>query len=106
MLVLLFVTPWNVACQAPLSTEFSRQEYWSGFPSPTPGDLLQPRMEPESAALAGGFFTTEPPGKPHAVISQGNLILPKGKEYFYVNKVLTNLLARDELICFLLPKHY
>ena len=46
--------------------EFSRQEYWSGLPPPTPGDLPHPRMELESAALAGRFFTTEPPGKPHA----------------------------------------
>ena len=43
---------------------FSRQEYWSGFPFPSPGDLLYPGIEPESPALAGGFFTTEPPGKP------------------------------------------
>ena len=51
-----FVTPWTVACQAPLSMEFSRQEYWSGLPSPTPGDLPDPGMEPESPAsppLAG-----------------------------------------------------
>ena len=59
--VWLFATPWIVACQAPLSTEFSRQEYWSGLPSP-PGDL--PNLEIESAsltslALAGRFFTTD-----------------------------------------------
>ena len=56
------VTPWTVAHQAPLSTEFSRQEYWSGFP--LPGDLLNPGMELVSPALASGFFATEPPGKP------------------------------------------
>ena len=63
--VQLFVTPWTVAQQAPLSKGFSRQEYWSGLP--TPGDLPDPRIEPMSpaaSALAGGFFTTEPPGKP------------------------------------------
>ena len=59
-----FATPWTVAHQAPLSTEFSRQEYWSGFLFPSPGDLLNPGMELMSPALASGFFATEPPGKP------------------------------------------
>ena len=54
--------PWTVVCQAPLSTEFSRQEYWSGLPFPTPGDLPDPGIEPECPTLAGGFFTTEPSG--------------------------------------------
>ena len=52
--------------QAPLSVGFFRQEYWSGLPFPTPGDLPNPGMEPVSLAtpaLAGGFFATEPPGK-------------------------------------------
>ena len=52
--------PWTVAHQAPLSMGFSRQEYWSGLPFPSPGDLPDPGIKPESAALAGGFFTTEP----------------------------------------------
>ena len=58
---------WTVACQAPLSVGFFRQEYWSGLPFPSPGDLPDPGVEPQSPALAGGFFTTEPPGKtyPH-----------------------------------------
>ena len=46
---------------------FSRQEYWSGLPFPSLGDLPDPGIEPVSPALAGGFFTTEPPGKPHDV---------------------------------------
>ena len=58
-------TPWTVARQAPLSMEFSRQEYWSGFPFPSPGDLSTPGIEPGSPALAGTFSTAEPPGKPH-----------------------------------------
>ena len=60
--VRLFVTPWTVAHQAPLSTEFSRQEYWNQLPFPPPGDFPDPGIEPESPmppALAGGFFTTE-----------------------------------------------
>ena len=66
-LVRLFVTPWIVARQAPLSKGFSRQEYWSGLPFPPPSDLPDPgikTMSPASPALAGGFFTTETPGKP------------------------------------------
>ena len=45
---LIFVTSWTVACQAPLFREFFRQEYWSGLPFTTPGDLLDPGMEPTS----------------------------------------------------------
>ena len=57
----IFVTPWTVAHQAPLSVGFSRQEYWSGLPCPPPGDLPDPGMEPGSLmspASASGFFTT------------------------------------------------
>ena len=63
--VRLFATPWTVACQLPLSTGCSRQEYWSGLPFPPPGDLPKTGIEfmcPASPALAGRFFTTEPPG--------------------------------------------
>ena len=49
--------PWTIAHQPPLSTEFPRQEYWSGLPLPSPGDIPHPGMEPMSPALAGGFFT-------------------------------------------------
>ena len=60
-------TPWTVAHQAPLCTGFSRQEYWSGLACPCPADLPDPGTEPESPALAGGVFTTEPLGKPHMI---------------------------------------
>ena len=50
----LFVTPWTVALQAPLPMGFPRQEYWSGSPFPSPGDLPDPGIEPVSPALAGG----------------------------------------------------
>ena len=56
--------PMAVACQAPLSMGFSRQGYWSELPFPSPGELPDPGIQPESPALAGGFFTTGPPGKP------------------------------------------
>ena len=55
--------PWSIAHYTPLSMEFFRQEYWNGFPFPTRGDLPDPRIKLASPALAGGFFTTEPPGK-------------------------------------------
>ena len=58
------VTPWTVALLAPLSMGFLRQEYWSGLPFPTSGDLSNSGTEPESPALAGRFFATEPPSKP------------------------------------------
>ena len=59
--VQLLVTPWTVACQAPLSMGFSRQEYWKGLPCPPSGNLPNPGIESvsfRSPALAGGFFTT------------------------------------------------
>ena len=58
-----FAILWTVACQAPLSMRFPQQEYWSGLPFPSPGDLPDPGIEPMSLALLGGFFTTESPGK-------------------------------------------
>ena len=71
--VRLFATAWSVARQALLSMGFIRQEYWSGLPCPPPGDLPNPGVEPESPvspALAGGLFTTEPPGKPPFVCGE------------------------------------
>ena len=61
--VRLFVTPWTVAYKAPLSMEFSRQEYWSGLPFPSPGDLPDPGIEPWSPALQTDTLPSEPPGK-------------------------------------------
>ena len=75
--VRLCVTPWAVAHQAPPSMGFPRQEYWSGFPFPPPGHLPNPGVEPMSPgalALAGRFFTTEPPGEPtHLTTGQSKL---------------------------------
>ena len=61
-----FVTLWTVAQRAPLSLGFPRQEYWNRLPFPPPGDLPNPGIKPGSLvspALAGGFFTAEPPGR-------------------------------------------
>ena len=57
-------TLWTVVHQAPLSMEFSRQEYWSGLPFPSPGDLPDPGNEPGSPTLEAGTLTSESPGKP------------------------------------------
>ena len=57
-------TPWTVACPAPLSMGFPRQEHWSGLPLPSPVGLPDPQIEPMSLTLAGRFFSAESPGKP------------------------------------------
>ena len=62
-----FASPWIIGLQAPLSMEFSMQEYWNRLSFPTPRDLPDSEIKltsPVSPALAEGFFTTEPPGKP------------------------------------------
>ena len=56
---LTLVTPWTVARQAPLSMGFSRQEYWTGLPFPSPGDLPDPEIEPRSPALQADSLPTE-----------------------------------------------
>ena len=56
--------PWTVAHQAPLSMEFSREEYWSGLPFPSPGDFPGPGLKPGSLALQVHSLPSEPPGKP------------------------------------------
>ena len=63
-----FATPWTVALQASRSIGFPGQEYWSGLPFPSPGELPDSRFKPASPALAGRFFTTESPGKAHIPI--------------------------------------
>ena len=62
--VRLLATPWTVAHQAPLSMEFSKQEYWSGWSFPSPGDLPDPGIKPGSPALQADSSPSEPPGKP------------------------------------------
>ena len=60
--VLLFVTPWTVAHQAPPSMGFSTQEYWSGLPFPSPGDLPDPGIKPRFPTLQADALTSEPSG--------------------------------------------
>ena len=59
-----FATPWTVVYKAPLSMEFSRQEYWSGLPFPSPGDLPHPGIKPRSPALQADALLSEPPNHP------------------------------------------
>ena len=58
------MTPWAAADQASLSVEFCRQEYWSGYPFPPPGNLPDPGIEPRSPTLQADSLLSEPPGKP------------------------------------------
>ena len=66
--VQLFATPWTVACQAPLSIELSSQEYWSGLPFPSPGDLPDPGIELWAPSLQADSLPSEPPRKPNRII--------------------------------------
>ena len=66
--VWLFATPWTGAYQAPPSMGFSRQEYWSGFPFPSPRDLSDPGIKPRSPTLQADALTSEPSGKPPMLV--------------------------------------
>ena len=66
--VRLFATSRTVAYQAPQSMEFSRQEYWSGLPFPSPGDLPNPGIEPRSPTLQADALLSELPGKPQNIM--------------------------------------
>ena len=85
--VLLFATPWTVAYQPPLSMGFFRQEYWSGLPFPSSGDLPDPGIEPESwiepgsPTLQADALPSKPPGKPQGIyLEKTNL-----KIYMHLN---------------------
>ena len=86
-------TPRTVACQAPLSMGFTRQEYWSGFPFPSPGDLPDPGIEPRSPALQADSLPTELQRKPH--IWYMSLIAEKSSSYsiYYWKSLLNALLS-------------
>ena len=71
--VSLFVTPWTIAYQTPPSMEFSRQEYWSGLPFPSPEDLPNPGIEPGSPTLQADALLSESPRKP--LIHNGNYLI-------------------------------
>ena len=89
-----FATPRTVACQAPLAIKFPRQEYWRGLPFSPPGDLPRPGIEPTSPALAGRFFTVEPPGKPSPLSTLPYLLCgysESSRQEFFVSWLLAAL---------------
>ena len=75
VIVWLFVTPWTVACQAPLSMEFSRQEYWSGLPLPSPEEFPNPGTEPRSPTLQADSLLYEPLGKEREIESESRSVI-------------------------------
>ena len=91
---ILFVTPRTVAHQAPPSMGFSRQEYWSGFPFLSPGDLPDPGIEPRSPALQADALTSEPPGTVWITINWK--ILKEMGIPDYLTCLLKNLYAGQE----------
>ena len=66
------MTPWTIVCQAPLSMEFSRKEYWSGLPFLSPGESSLPRDWTQVSCTAGGFLPSEPSEKPQALYRAGS----------------------------------
>ena len=92
--VWLFATLWTVAHQAPPSMGFSRQEYWSGLPFPSPEDLPDPGIKPRSPTLQADALTSEPPGKPYKAIKKEK----SSDETFKKN----HLPARPHPLCFML----
>ena len=100
------VTPWTVACQAPLSVGFPKQEYWSELCLLLQGNLSNAGIESTSLALAGGFFTTAPPRKPSRLLSSKTAVKTQGRYY-------TCLLHQQQIttVCFgsqdyFLTSHY
>ena len=92
--VRLFATPWTVAYQGPLSMGFSRQEYWSELPFPSPRDLPNPGIEPGSPSLRANALPSEPPGKPHGKREKDKVTLRKmirKSTFLTVLEALTNL---------------
>ena len=91
--VRVFVTPWTVAHKAPLSMKFSKQEYWSELPLPSPEDLPNPGIKPISPALTGRFFTIDPLGKPHGYHPHNKILEVgiMGKFFFFFSATVCTL---------------
>ena len=99
--VRLFAMPWTVAFQAPPSMGLSWQEYWSGLPVPSPGDLPNPVTEPTSthiSSLAGRFFTTEPPGKPISLCMLGGNCLENYARKIFSQRLILRLRNNNKYI--------
>ena len=93
--VRLFATPWTVTYQASPSMGFSRQEYWSGLPFPSPTDLPDPGIEPGSPALEADTLTSEPPGKPmeEAMVIQSKLREENFFSFFFMVGMMRNIIC-------------
>ena len=101
-----FVIPWTVACQSPQPMEFPRQEYCDGLPFPSLRGLPDPEIESTSPALAGGFSTTEPSGKPTLRLSLAQSQIAMGKCSGIVQRLklissvnILNVLQRQKYYC-------
>ena len=96
------MTPWTVACQAPMFMEFSRQEYWSGLPFPTTGYLPDPGIKPTYLGfpvLAGRFFTSELPWKPQVFpLKKLKLLF----DLIFIEKILKIIMSYIEIFMFFL----
>ena len=99
--VRLFATPWTVAHQAPPSMEFSRQEYWSGLPFSSPGDLPDPGIEPGSPALQADALLSEPPGKSISFCVQVGIKLNSGFDALSCESLSKCLQLSEPLLCHL-----
>ena len=89
------MTPWTVAHEAPPSMGFSRQEYWSRLPFPSPGALPDPGIEPGSPALQADSLPSEPPGKPLDALGKS---LVSDKLFYYIACATSTLC--DNSLCF------
>ena len=95
--VRLFATLWTVGHQAPPSMGFPRQEYWSGLPFPSPGDLPDPGIEPRSPSFQADALTSEPPGKPH--MPWGNQLIIKKKWSILKPDLEYRCIAKSSISC-------
>ena len=97
----LFAIPWTVACQALLSMEFSRQEYWSGLPFPSPGDLPYPGIKHRSSALQSNSLPSKPPGKPlsSAILPKVNIRMTNPRSYLIILKLMMTNISWTCPIC-------
>ena len=96
--VRLFVTLWTVAHKAPPSMGFSRQEYWSGLPFPSPADLPDPVIKPRSPALQAYTLTSEPPGKLEPSKILPSLVLPFSPEHLLFLQPRTLPLGKHDFL--------
>ena len=96
--VRLFATPWTAAYQASLSMGFSRQEYWSGLPFPSPGDLPDPGIEPRSPALQEDTLPSEPLGK----LKQNKKGYPKYWMHIFFCQTGSKLLYKSKIFYYIL----